>query len=117
MVSREDVWTKEDTIKFLTEYPIQLNTHKEENCCPSTNLVEAFRMAQIVSNQGCIISAHSDPRDEAEWEGIVHFAEASKMGELFEEISKDVRGCQTASFEKFKSKFEPAAILRRSKFL
>jgi len=117
LVSRDDIWTREETIRFLTEYPVQLNTHKEENCCPSTNPVEAFRMAQIISNRACVISARSDPRDEAEWQGIVHFAEPSQMADLLVEVSRDVGGCQTRSFEKFKSRFEPVAILRRSGFL
>lgn len=117
IVSREDIWTKDDTIEFLTDYPLQLNTHKLENCCPSTNPVEALRMAQILSNRACVVSAHSDPRDEAEWEGIVHFEEGSRMGQLVEDVGRDVRACQLASFEAFKSRFEPAAILRRSGFL
>jgi hypothetical protein len=117
LVSRDDIWTNEQTIEFLTTYPIQLNTHKDENCCPSTNPVEAVRMAQLISNRACVISARSDPRDEAEWQGIVRFAEPSQMADLLAEVSRDVGGCQIQSFEKFKSRFDPAAILRRSGFL
>jgi len=117
LISRDSIWKKGDMIKFLSEYPVQLNTHKFENCCPSTNPVEAFRMAQILSNRACVVSARSDPRDEAEWAGIVHFAEPSQMPGLIDEIGRDVRGCQTQSFEIFRKRFDPAAILRQSGFL
>jgi len=118
IVRRGDIWTNGDTIKFLTEYPIQLNSHKHgDRCCPSQEPVEAFRMAQLLSNRACVISARSDPRDEAEWEGIVHFVEPSEMPQLLVHLGRDVRGCQTASFEKYKRYFDPEAILQRSHFL
>jgi len=115
---RNDIWTKEAAIKFLSEYPIQLNTHKMgDYCCPSHEPVEAFRMAQILSNRACVISARSDPLDEAEWEGIVHFAQPSEMPRLLEHLARDVRACQTASFNMYKRHFDPKAILLRSNFL
>jgi len=117
LVSSNRVWTKEQYIHFLEERPVQLNIHKNENCCPSTNPVEAFRMAQIISNRACVISAPSDPRDEEEWQGIVHFANVSQMGRLLDEISEDVGGCQTKSFKEFERRFKPARILKRSGFL
>lgn len=117
LVTRGNVWTQNDTVEFLTQYPIQLNTHKGENCCPSHNPIEAFRMAQLIANRACVISAHSDPRDELEWEGIIHFAEASEMAHMFQKVSEDVRGCQNSSFETFKTRFDPYAILNRSGFL
>jgi len=73
-------------------------------------------MAQIISNRACVISAPSDPRDEEEWQGIVHFANPSQMSRLLDEISEDLGGCQTKSFNEFERRFNPTAILKRSGF-
>jgi len=116
LVTGDNVHTAEDFIRFFTDYPVQLNTYKGENCCPSTNALSAFRMAQLISNRACVISPPAYPRDEEEWHGIVHFAERSHIANLFDEKSRDVSNCQKQSFDKFKNKFKPLSILKRSGF-
>mmetsp|Transcript_37248 Transcript_37248/g.104590 ORF Transcript_37248/g.104590 Transcript_37248/m.104590 type:complete len:366 (+) Transcript_37248:91-1188(+) len=116
LVSKNDIHTAEDFTGFFTEYPVQLVTYRNENCCPSTNVLLAFRMAQLISNRACVISPPAYPRDEEEWHGIVHFAERSHIANLFDEKSRDVSNCQKQSFDKFKNKFKPLSILKRSGF-
>jgi len=116
LVSKNDIHTAEDFTGFFTEYPVQLVTYRNENCCPSTNALLAFRMAQLISNRACVISPPAYPRDEEEWHGIVHFAERSHIANLFDEKSRDVSNCQKQSFDKFKNKFKPLSILKRSGF-
>ncbi|CAK0825027.1 unnamed protein product [Prorocentrum cordatum] len=116
LVPSNGIHTAEVFIRFFTDYPVQLNTYKVESCCPSTNALTALRIAQLISNRACVISVRTYPYDEEEWQGIVHFAERSQIANLFDEKSRDVGNCQKQTFEKFKIKFKPLSILKRSGF-
>merc|ERR1712129_168743 len=87
---RADIWSVEDLAQYMQEYPVQLNRHKEQNCCPSTNSMESFRMSSILSNKACVISAPSHPLEQENWKGIVHFVELPDTPRAFQEIGKDV---------------------------
>jgi len=114
---RNDVWGKAALAGFLTRYPLQLNLHKIQPMGPSSEEpMEAFRMSQLLTNKACVISTPVHPLDEARWEGIAHFAQPSDLPEAVFHVSKDVRACQSQSYEAFRERFAPSRLLQESGF-
>jgi len=110
------VQTKSELEDYVTTYPLQLNNHHAQDCCPSHNAVESFRFAQLVANKACIISAECLPAEMEEWEGIVHFVDVAGTRQMVQEVQKDVQKCQTNSYALFKERFAPARLLNRTGF-
>jgi len=116
LVSATNVSSADSLANFLGQYPIQLNTHRADKCCPSTNPTEAFRFSQLLSNRACIVSSRSYIDDERFWQGMVHFVEAPAIAEHVSAIQKDVRTCQMQSYTKFKQCCTPSRLLESSGF-
>lgn len=114
----DGVWvqTKSELVDYVTTYPIQLNNHHAQDCCPSHNAVESFRFAQLIANKACVISAECLPAEMEEWKDIVHFVDIAGTRQKIEEVQKDVRKCQTDSYALFKERFAPARLLNRTGF-
>lgn len=109
------VWIPDEYRRLLTRFPIQLNVHHEQSCCPSSNAMEAFRMALLLSNKVCVISAPVDPRDEEIWRDFVKFSEPSVTKASLNEVMRQGSiKCRMKSYEAFKREFSIEVILRRS---
>lgn len=115
------VWSKESLRNYLNKYPLQVNLHKRDTCCPHDPsepvAMEAFRMASLLTNKACVVSTPIPESDRRLWEGIVNFAEANETLVTLKELRKDVRGCQVQSALLYRKRFDPKRLLRRSGFL
>jgi len=115
LVDNNRCFSVEESRQWMATQPIQVTVHKSETCCGGFNCcpVEAFRLAQLLANGVCVISAPAFREDEAEWEGIVTFADISGMNERFEHLAHNLDECAEKA-SKFRQRFEPYAILKRS---
>uniref|UniRef100_A0A7S1S954 Uncharacterized protein n=1 Tax=Alexandrium catenella TaxID=2925 RepID=A0A7S1S954_ALECA len=115
------VWSRRGLQSFLDTFPLQLNLHKGQTCCPHDEsepvAMEAFRMTSLLSNKACVVSTPVPESDRRRWEGIVHFAEANETLLALQELRKDVRGCQERAAALYKERFDPERLLRASGFL
>jgi len=102
---------------YLSKYPMQLNTHKDQNCCPSNNVMESLRMAVLLSNKACVISAPADRLDEDYWKGVVHFASIEETPALQKRLQGDLKACRQKSYETFRACYSVGRILEQSGFL
>merc|ERR1719414_1634310 len=92
------VWTPEQYARWIEMYPLQLNTHKHQTCCPRTNApgMETFRMSLLLSFQACMISAPSHQQDEHNFGSMIRFAEVEQtLKSMKDIISGGVRDCQS----------------------
>lgn len=114
----QQVWvsTKEQLIDFVTRYPLHLNNHRAQDCCPSHNAVESFRFSQLVANKACIVSAICVPMEMKEWEGIVHFVDIPDTRKEVEELQKDLKKCQMDAYTTYKERFAPGRLFNRTAF-
>eukprot|EP00930_Biecheleria_cincta_P090269 TRINITY_DN7961_c0_g1_i3.p1 TRINITY_DN7961_c0_g1~~TRINITY_DN7961_c0_g1_i3.p1 ORF type:complete len:129 (+),score=15.71 TRINITY_DN7961_c0_g1_i3:611-997(+) len=109
------IWTPDEYRRLLTRYPIQLNVHHEQSCCPSANGMEAFRMAILLSNKACVISAPVDSSDEDIWRPFVRFSEpAATKASFLELIRQGTNKCRVESYNAYKQLFTMEMILNRS---
>lgn len=116
-VKTSDIWSADQLRKYVAEYPVQLNVHKGSNDYPSTARMESFRMASLLANKACLISAPVHPADQKRWEGIVHFVAPEETADALRKISGDVRGCQLEAYTAYKERFAPLRLLKESGFL
>ncbi|CAK0850682.1 unnamed protein product [Prorocentrum cordatum] len=113
-----NVWNIQNLGRFVSEYPMQLILHKNQMCCPSDNVLETFRLAQLLPNKACVISAAVHPLDADGWGGIVHFfGNMSEAEAVVSGLRKDVRACQRRSYALYKARFDSSKILAESGFL
>jgi len=115
----QEVWvqTKAELKEFATQFPLQLNNHHAQDCCPSHNAVESFRFSQLVANKACIISAECLPVEMQEWEGIVHFVDIPDTRKKIDKVKLDLKKCQTDAYTRFKDRFAPKKLLDRTGFV
>jgi len=124
LVDTTRTWTEEDLRQFLERFPLQLNVHKRQTCCPHSPderaPMEAFRLAILLSSGACVVSTPVAEEDEANWRGLVRFAEANETLRAIDEIAADpaaVLACQRRTKQLFKQRFDPKDILINSGFL
>jgi len=121
LVVAEDVWTNTSLRLYLRQYPLQLNMHKNQTCCPhdpqAAAAMEAFRLAPLLTNQACVISTPVPEKDARLWEGIVHFAEVNETLLELKRLAADVPACQQSAARLFRERFLPEQLLRASGFL
>eukprot|EP00413_Alexandrium_margalefii_P029400 CAMPEP_0204563896 /NCGR_PEP_ID=MMETSP0661-20131031/34575_1 /ASSEMBLY_ACC=CAM_ASM_000606 /TAXON_ID=109239 /ORGANISM="Alexandrium margalefi, Strain AMGDE01CS-322" /LENGTH=400 /DNA_ID=CAMNT_0051571493 /DNA_START=3 /DNA_END=1205 /DNA_ORIENTATION=- len=120
-VSTYGSWNLANLDSFVRRYPLQLNVHQVESCCPRDPtahvVMEAFRMTLLLSNKACVVSTPVPDDEMPPWEGLVHFAEANETSAVIERLRKDVRGCQEHSARLYKERFDPVRLIKNSGFL
>lgn len=80
-----------------------------------TQAFEAFRAALLLSRGGLLISQRSDERDEAEFEGLVHFAAVDDMAALLPKLLQRVRTrAQLRIAASYRERFEPRRLFARA---
>mmetsp|Transcript_1486 Transcript_1486/g.5039 ORF Transcript_1486/g.5039 Transcript_1486/m.5039 type:complete len:311 (+) Transcript_1486:320-1252(+) len=121
LVPTNKVWSDEDLRRFLNKYPLQLNVHKYQTCCPhqpnEAVAMEAFRLAPLLSNGACVVSTPAPEEDRALWEGIVHFAEVDRTAAVLRQLRRNVTDCQVQARALYKERFDANRLLRQSGFL
>lgn len=115
----DQIWTKEDLHNYISKYPLQLNVHRFQSCCPHVNTMpvamEAFRMTTLISNRACVVSTPVTAEDANLWKGIVHFAEVNETKKVLDKLrSEDIRKCQYQAGRLYRSRFDPLKILNES---
>merc|ERR1740121_3046131 len=112
------IWNIQKLGGYISKYPIQLNLHVDQNCCPSDNVMESFRMALVLSTRACVLSAAVHPLDAEDWQGIVHFFQDLTEAEtVYQKVRRDVPGCQAATYANYKSRFDSSRIMQQSRFI
>jgi len=121
MVDRNDLWGEKSYKDFFTRYPVQLNIHgRRYGMDPkkpwrpdleTTSPMEAFRMALLLSNKACVLSAPVDPKDAGRWGDIVKFRNLSNTQDVL-----NVRECRLTAYNTFKERFASGRILKESGF-
>lgn len=112
---KKAIWTPDEYRRWLTRYPIQLNVHHEQSCCPSQNAMEAFRMALLLSNKACVISAPVDSSDEETWRPFVRFSEPiATKASFLELMQQGAKRCRVESYNAYKQFFTMEMVLNRS---
>jgi len=104
------VWTWDDYVQWVGQYPIQLNVHRTEDDIG----LESFRLSMLLTFKACVISAPTDPEDMKKWKGIVRFAKLRDMRNLFSKVTTRVQDCQLTSSSEFQKRFHPNVIMQNS---
>lgn len=94
---------------FLSEVPLQLNLHRGKALA-----MEATRMALLLSNKACVVSAPVEKADMETWQGLVHFATTDSVAEVVGELRKDIAGCRMRSHQEYLARFTGKSILERA---
>lgn len=92
-----------------------LNLHKA--CGRREAALEAVRIAQMASAGCSVLSERAHPRDEAEYAGVVHFAD--NVSAAFLHWATQTSEAQraegiTSALKRFRERFSPAAIFERA---
>eukprot|EP00438_Fugacium_kawagutii_P036440 Skav213601 [mRNA] locus=scaffold1971:56282:57490:+ [translate_table: standard] len=117
IVTEQKVFGRGPLCEFVGKYPIQLNVHRGEECCPSPNPIEAFRLSQLLSTRrACVLSSQSFSEDQREWEGMVHFL-GNNSAEQLQALRQNIEKCQKETYNTFRKKFHPARLLKESGFV
>eukprot|EP00966_Prymnesium_polylepis_P235380 5443875-Prymnesium_polylepis.1 len=65
--------------KFLERHAFFMNMHRECYAPPASTDCETLRFAQLLSYGALVVSDRCHADDEAEWAGLVHFADRAQM--------------------------------------
>ena len=77
---------------------------------------ETFRFAQVLSAGGLVVSEPCpDPRDEAEWAGLVDFIPLDRVGAHLKALLPKLGALAPARFNAFSSAFQPMEIMAKAK--
>lgn len=103
-------WKPRQYRDFLTRVPIQLNVHRGTYL----TTMEATRMAVLLSNHACVISAPVDSFDTQVWSRMVRFATPENISSVLQEVRRDVAGCRLGSHREYVHKFGAKVLLQRA---
>ena len=118
--------TAEDFHSWWTSHgagAVHLNLHKRHRpnarCADPSQPFEAVRAALLLSRGARLISLPSDPRDEAEYAGLVHFATLDEVPRLLVRLLARVRathpqGNGTAVASRFRRRFDPRRLMENA---
>ncbi|CAK0912236.1 unnamed protein product [Prorocentrum cordatum] len=98
----------------ISHAPVQIYFHRVMD--PLSPL-ESFRISQLATNGACVVSQRWHPKDEAMFEGVVHFADSENLESVYKNISRDVRGCQARTRELYQKGFGASVLLEKSGFM
>ena len=125
-------WSVSSAAEFDTwwaeqgSHVVHLNLHKRGTgdvqtgsgsvCSDSaTEPFEAFRAALLLSRGAQLLSQRSDERDEAEFDGLVHFAALGDMATLLPKLLQRVRTrAQLRIAARYRERFEPQRLFARA---
>ena len=117
------LYTPEDFRSWWTSHgarAVHLSLHKHHRlnarCADPSQPFEAVRAALLLSRGARLISLQSDPRDEAEYAGLVHFATLDEVPRLLVRLLARVRathpqGKGTAVASRFRRRFDPRRLM------
>mmetsp|Transcript_44553 Transcript_44553/g.115845 ORF Transcript_44553/g.115845 Transcript_44553/m.115845 type:complete len:399 (-) Transcript_44553:46-1242(-) len=100
--------------EYLEEFPIQFNLHRLPG---KSSPMDAFRMSQLLSSKGCVISAPAHPKDMARYRDIVHFISENGEAHRLARLGKSSHQCQEDAHLLFMLRFDPFRLLQESGFL
>jgi hypothetical protein len=110
-VFADDVWNESAFDALMGTSEVFLNLHK---LCRKRHPV-TFRNAVLLNAQKLIVSERAHCRDEAEYEGMIHFADFDALPALYERlVASDWRSAQRLAHERFATRFAPEALFRRA---
>lgn len=107
------VFTPKAYRDFFTEVPIQLNVHRKVGF----KTMESTRMAVLLSNSACVISAPVAAAEEHTWKGLVRFASRDNITSILSDVRKDVVGCRVRSRKEYMKRFSGTLLLKKSGIL
>ena len=105
---------------MYSKHSVFLNLHKRcgDDAVDLAHPFESFRAAHLLGHRAMIISARSHPSDEAEYSGIVSFANLSDVErtyrQLAEQSSEQRASMAEATSATFRRRFDPEALFQRA---
>ena len=112
------VITSADFRALYASHDVFLNLHQRcgDDAEDLTQPFEAFRAADLLGHRALLISARSDPRDEANFDGIVAFANLSATEDVYRALATLSTAERTslakARSAEFRRRFDPETLFR-----
>ena len=103
MSMHDNVWSEADMRDLLLSQCMYGNVHKD----PAQPVLEAVRLATLLSSGCVVISVPAFPGDEEAYAGLVDFAEAQDFGTIASKRAPTAAASREERRNNFKSRFAP----------
>ena len=109
-----------DWRRVYSKHSVFLNLHQRcgDDALDLAHPFESFRAAHLLGHRAMIISARSHPSDEAEYSGIVLFANLSDVERTYRQLagrsSEQRASMAEATSAVFRRRFDPEAMFQRA---